>query len=102
MSDKSDRDDETDRHRDDALRRSIESRRRRKAMWEREGERSLAQNLAMVGALGWLIVVPTLLGGFLGRWLDGLLDTGVQFTLPGVFLGVGLGAWMAWRRMNEE
>ena len=29
----------------------------------------LGRNLAMVGVLGWLIVAPTLLGMFIGRWL---------------------------------
>ncbi len=38
--------------------------------WQREGERSIGQNLAMIGALGWTIVTPTLLGIFAGRWLD--------------------------------
>jgi predicted F0F1-ATPase subunit len=33
-------------------------------------ERSIALNLAMIGALGWTIVIPTLCGVFAGRWLD--------------------------------
>ena len=43
----------------------------RRRKWEEEGERPLWKNLSMVGALGWLIVVPTILGVFVGRWLDG-------------------------------
>jgi ATP synthase protein I len=56
----------------------------------------------MVGAFGWLIVTPTLIGVFVGRWLDGWLDTGVTFSGALTFLGACLGFWMAWKRMNEE
>ncbi|HXZ68739.1 MAG TPA: AtpZ/AtpI family protein, partial [Alphaproteobacteria bacterium] len=55
---------------DDGLDKAVKTRRERRALWEREGERSMAQNLAMIGALGWTIVTPTLLGIFVGRWLD--------------------------------
>ena len=36
----------------ETLRRSVRTRRKRKEQWEREGERSLAQTLGMIGALG--------------------------------------------------
>jgi predicted F0F1-ATPase subunit len=50
---------------------AVERRQSRRDQWEREGERPLWKNLSMVGALGWLIVTPTLIGVFAGRWLDG-------------------------------
>ena len=49
---------------------AVRTRQERRARWQREGERSLGQNLAMIGALGWTIVMPTLIGIFAGRWLD--------------------------------
>ena len=39
--------------------------------WQREGEPSVARRLAQIGVLGWIIVVPMLIGVFVGRWLDG-------------------------------
>jgi ATP synthase protein I len=81
---------------------AVERRQSRRDRWEREGERPLWKNLSMVGALGWLIVTPTLIGVFAGRWLDGRLDTGVTFSGALTFLGACLGFWLAWKRMNEE
>jgi len=80
----------------------VERRQSRRAQWEREGERPLWKNLSMVGALGWLIVTPTLIGVFAGRLLDERLDTGVTFSGALTFLGACLGLWLAWKRMNEE
>ncbi len=74
----------------------------RRESWEKEGERPLWKNLSMVGALGWLVVVPTLVGVFAGRWLDNILGTGVTLTGGLTFGGASLGFYMAWKRMNEE
>jgi ATP synthase protein I len=65
-------------------------------------ERSLWQNLSMIGALGWLIVVPTLLGVVIGRWLDAIFGTGILFSGALIFLGVTLGGYLAWQRINKE
>ena len=48
-----------DNDKQNGLYRSVEQRTERRERWEREGERPLWQNLSMVGALGWLIVTPT-------------------------------------------
>jgi ATP synthase protein I len=71
----------------------------RHALWRADGERSFAQNLAMIGALGWLIVTPTLMGLFLGRWLDHVGQSGIFWTGALLVVGLALGCWLAWRRM---
>ncbi len=81
---------------------AIRRRQLRRETWEAEGERPLWKNLSMIGALGWLVVLPTLLGVFIGRWLDGVFGSGVTFTGALTFAGAGLGFYLAWRRMNEE
>ncbi len=86
----------------EAMKKAVAERRRRKQQSEQEGERSIWQNLSMIGAFGWLIVVPTLLGAFLGRWLDDLFGTGVFFSGSLIFLGACLGGVMIWKRMNEK
>jgi ATP synthase protein I len=86
---------------DRRLEESIERRRERRARWEREGERPLAMNLAMIGALGWLIVVPTLAGIFAGRWVDRRAGGGLTFTGAFLVAGLALGAWLAWQRMHR-
>ena len=60
---------------------AVRRRQQRRERWQREGERSLGQNLAMIGALGWTIVVPTLFGIFAGRWLDRTFHSGIFWTL---------------------
>jgi ATP synthase protein I len=84
------------------LQEAVRLREKRREAWEKQGERPLWKNLSMVGALGWLIVVPTLIGVFAGRWLDGSLGTGVTFSGALTFAGAALGFYLAWKRMNEE
>lgn len=80
----------------------VRRRREQRETWAREGERPVGRNLAMIGALGWLVVAPTLLGLFAGRWLDGWLGGGVFWTASLLFAGVAVGGWLAWRRVVEE
>lgn len=87
---------------DDEMQEAVRLREQRRKRWKKEGERSLWQNLSMVGALGWLIVTPTLLGVLIGRWLDGLFETGIFFSGALVFLGITLGCYLAWQRVNKE
>lgn len=81
---------------------AVKKRRQRRARWQREGERSLGQNLAMIGALGWTIVTPTLIGVFVGRWLDQEFGSGVFWTLGLLFVGLAIGCTLAWKRMHHE
>ena len=56
----------------------------------------------MIGALGWLIVIPALVGIFLGRWLDQLAATGIMWTAALLFVGVVAGCYMAWKRIHHD
>lgn len=84
----------------DRLGAAVERRRERRETWTREGERSIGQNLALIGALGWTIVTPTLAGIFLGRWLDRIFAMGIFWTLGLLVLGLALGCSIAWKRMH--
>lgn len=84
------------------MQKAIDLRDERRKRWEKEGERSLWQNLSMIGALGWLIVTPTLLGVFIGRWLDDLFDSGIFWSGAFIFLGVALGCFLAWQTVNKQ
>jgi ATP synthase protein I len=79
---------------------SIRQRSERRERAQREGEPSFGRNLAQVGVLGWTIVVPTLLGVFIGRWLDQHFGTGIFWTGPLLVVGLGIGCWAAWRWMH--
>jgi len=88
-------------HRSERLDQAIKLRRARRDRWQREGERSIGQNLAMIGALGWAIVTPTLLGIFIGRWLDRAFGSGIFWTLGLLFAGLVVGCSTAWKRMHR-
>jgi ATP synthase protein I len=74
----------------------------RAASGRRDPEPSLARRFGQVGVLGWTIVVPLLLGLFLGRWLDRLLGTHVLFSAALLMVGAALGLWSAWRWMHRQ
>jgi ATP synthase protein I len=86
---------------DDRLDAAIRTRQARRARWEQEGERSIGQNLAMIGVLGWTIVTPALLGILLGRWLDAEFGSRVFWTLGLLIAGLALGCSLAWKRMHN-
>jgi ATP synthase protein I len=64
-------------------------------------EPSLGARLGQIGILGWTIVVPTLIGLFVGRWLDRILGTGVLFSAPLIMIGAAVGFWSAWKWMHR-
>ncbi|MCA8921835.1 MAG: AtpZ/AtpI family protein [Planctomycetes bacterium] len=92
---------EADRRQRDAFQSGVRRRRERVEEGRRSGERSLAQNLALIGSLGWLVVVPTLLGIYVGRRLDGAQGTGLLWTGALLLAGLTLGCWLAWKRVHE-
>jgi ATP synthase protein I len=76
--------------------------RERRARAQRDNRRSIGRDLAQVGALGWTVVVTTLLGVYAGRWLDRRLGTGIAFTLALLLAGLTLGCVLAWQRLNRS
>ncbi len=100
MSNGSDQQNEEEKK--DGLYRSVELREERRERWLREGERPLWANLSMIGSLGWLIVVPTVLGAFIGRWLDELTGQTVFWTGSLIFIGAALGLYLVWQRMDHS
>ena len=55
---------------EDRMAAAVRRQRERQREWQREGEPSMAQYVGQIGVLGWIIVAPTLIGLFIGRWLD--------------------------------
>ncbi len=86
----------------ETLEKAVKTRQERRARWQREGERTIGQNFAMIGALGWTIVAPTLVGIFVGRWLDRQFAMGIFWTLGLLVLGLAVGCALAWNRMHRE
>ncbi len=57
--------------------------------------------VTMVG-LGWLVVIPALVGIYVGRWFDGRTGHGVTFAAGLGFLGVSVGCLLAWQRVSTN
>ena len=56
----------------------------------------------MMGLVGWSIVVPTLLGAALGKWIDSQSLDNRSWTLVLLIAGLTLGCWNAWRWVSKE
>ena len=84
------------------LEEAVERAARRHEHWLRAGEWPLGRSLAMMGRFGWTIVVPMLLGAFVGRWLDRTFNSGVFWSATLLFAGAAYGFWAVWKRMDRE
>jgi ATP synthase protein I len=74
-------------------------RRSDRAAQQRKGaDPSFLQSLAYIGVLGWLVIVPTVLGIVAGRALDE--GHGHFWTSKTLVLGLITGCWLAWRRIR--
>ncbi len=52
-------------------------------------------SVALIGSVGWPIVLLATGGALLGRYLDVRWQTGVQLTLTLLVAGTALGSWIA-------
>jgi ATP synthase protein I len=60
------------------------------------------EGLSLVGAIGWMVVLPALLGSAAGRWVDRREGSGVFWTLSLMTLGLALGCATAWRHIQRD
>jgi ATP synthase protein I len=81
---------------------AVRKHRERRRGWLREGEPSMVRFVGQIGVLGWIIVTPTLIGLFIGRWLDRMLGTGIFWSAPLLLVGVIIGFWSAWKWMHRQ
>jgi ATP synthase protein I len=77
---------------DDELKQHVTKQIDRMQQAEKERPTLLAQTVYL-GTLGLLMVVPVIVGAYLGRWLDGFVGGySLRWTLSLIILGVGVGA----------
>jgi len=86
----------------DGLADAVRTRRERRRRWLSEGEPSVVRFVGQIGVLGWIIVTPTLIGLFIGRWIDRKLGTGIFWSAPLLLVGVTMGCWSAWQWMHRQ
>ena len=59
-------------------------------------------SLALVGSVGWPIVLLATGGALLGRYCDERFATGVRFTLMLLTMGATLGSFIAYRSLRGD
>jgi ATP synthase protein I len=55
----------------------------------------------IVGTIGWMVVLPALVGVAVGRYIDVRANAGIFWTLSLLMLGLTLGCMAAWRHIEE-
>lgn len=86
-------------------RRALAGRRARKDVErrrKREPGGGFLRSLALIGSVGWPIVVLTAGGAFLGHELDHRFHTHVLLAGLGVGLGAVVGSYLAWHAVQKE
>ena len=62
-----------------------------------------SKGLAFLGALGWNIPIPTILGVMFGRWMDAHHKVAsISWTLNFLLLGFAFGVLCAWQWLKRE
>lgn len=80
----------------------IEKQTNRKMKNQNEVKKSAWLGFALFGIIGWSIVVPTLLGVVLGKWLDKKYPQTFSWTLTFLLTGLLIGCLVAWNWLKKE
>ncbi|MDY0227547.1 MAG: AtpZ/AtpI family protein [Desulfomicrobium apsheronum] len=84
------------------LEREVDVRARRKLRAKKRAGSEVWFGLGMMGIIGWSVSIPTLLGVFMGLWLDRNYPDGRSWTLALLVAGLALGCWNAWYWVAKE
>ncbi len=80
----------------------VEQQRRRIEKGRAEKEGSFFNYLGLFGVVGWSVVIPLLIGVFVGMWMDDRFKTGYVWSLGLLLLGLVVGCVNAWRIITKE
>jgi len=80
---------------------TVRKHRRRHIQGLKFAEGSIFHDLAWMGGIAWLIVIPLLMGAFIGRMLDRLFGSGITMSAAFIVIGACVGGYLAWRRVIE-
>ncbi len=81
---------------------SVGSRAARKLRRREESQRAAWFGLGMFGLVGWSVAIPTIIGIFIGAWLDRRWPGQASWTLTFLIIGAALGCLNAWYWIKQE
>ena len=87
---------------DDEFEITVRHQRERIEKARREKGQSFWSYLGLIGMVGWGVAVPTAAGALIGLWLDRTYETGSNWTLGLLVLGLCIGCFNAWRSISKE
>ena len=68
----------------------------------RQQENTVWSSIAILGTIGWSVVVPTLVGIAVGVWLDNRSPGRISWALTLMLAGLVLGSLNAWLRIRRD
>lgn len=86
---------------EEELLKKIEKESAKKLKSQEEGS-EIMFGLGLFGIVGWAVSIPTVLGIALGVFLDKKFTQSFSWTITLLFVGVVLGAFNAWRWIQEK
>lgn len=79
-----------------SLQRDLRRHQRRKG-----SQKSFWRWVGVLGMVGWPLAISTVGGAWLGHYVDKKMDTGIQFTLMFLTIGLTLGVLVVWNVLKE-
>jgi ATP synthase protein I len=95
-------DEKADDNSPDEFEEMVGGKEQRKLKSRAAGKQSPWFGLGMFGLVGWSIVLPMLLGIFVGAWIDQHWPSQVSWRLTLMFAGLVLGCVNAWMWIQKE
>ena len=89
-------------NRSDKFPSAVEAREKRKIRARKKKGDEVWFGLGMFGMVGWSVAVPTVLGIFLGIWIDLTWPTPYSWTLMLLLIGLIVGCLNAWFWVNRQ
>jgi ATP synthase protein I len=79
----------------------ISGKKKLRELRKRQGESPFWHGIAMLGVVGWTIILPTLVGIFLGQFLDQKWPQAFSWTITLMLGGLTLGFYQALKSMFD-
>jgi len=81
--------------------REVESKQQR-ILRARGRKNGVLSSLLLMGAVGWSVTIPTLIGAAAGMWIDQQYPSRFSWAAILISAGLRLGCRIAWRRLKGE